>query len=511
MASWYCSKLSRSIYLFATRVSLNRARPVNIVTRCKGWLLNTGKVGAPISICTLTVKRDMSLTETIAVEKYTCNNTGLSRLSLVSSIEQLFIYVYSSLNLTCHIIRTALVFLPCILCSPLLLLPSSLCPTRTLLSLLLWSMETAGPVYIKLSQWASTRRDVFPGVVCDKLSTLQRDTKPHSWKETLVVLEKEWGEAWNEKIKLNSEVIGSGCCAQVYKGIVNDGSEREVAVKVVHPGLCKMLELDLMVMSFGASMLTWLVPGTDWLSLERAVQEFRELMVGQVDMTKECSNLVKFRENFKDDPDVSFPKPLIKFCGRDVLVEDWVDGVGIHNYMKDSSKEEERSKLAELGVDMLLKMVFRDNYWHGDLHPGNIMVTSDGKLCVLDTGVASSLSEGDRENLALTFRAIVMGESTLVGELFLERSYHECLDKEAFKRDMQKIVEEARSAQLSLDRIDVCLLLQTVFSTLMRHKVRLDANFSSVVIAIAIVEGLGRVLDPQLDLVKRAIPFLIKV
>jgi len=105
----------------------------------------------------------------------------------------------------------------------------------------------------------------------------------------------------------------------------------------------------------------------------------------------------------------------------------------------------------------------------------------------------------------------VMGESTLVGELFLERSYHECLDKEAFKRDIQKIVEEARSAQLSLDRIDVCLLLQTVFSTLMRHKVRLDANFSSVVIAIAIVEGLGRVLDPQLDLVKRAIPFLIKV
>jgi len=372
-------------------------------------------------------------------------------------------------------------------------------------------METAGPVYIKLSQWASTRRDIFPGVVCDKLSTLQRDTKPHSWKETLVVLEKEWGKTWNEKIKLNSEVIGSGCCAQVYKGIVNDGSEREVAVKVVHPGLCKMLELDLMVMSFGASMLTWLVPGADWLSLERAVQEFRELMVGQVDMTKECSNLVKFRENFKDDPDVSFPKPLIKFCGRDVLVEDWVDGVGIHNYMKESSKEEERSKLAELGVDMLLKMVFRDNYWHGDLHPGNIMVTSDGKLCVLDTGVASSLSEGDRENLALTFRAIVMGESTMVGELFLERSYHECLDKEAFKRDMQKIVEEARSAQLSLDRIDVCLLLQTVFSTLMRHKVRLDANFSSVVIAIAIVEGLGRVLDPQLDLVKRAIPFLIKV
>ena len=116
-----------------------------------------------------------------------------------------------------------------------------------------------------------------------------------------------------------------------------------------------------------------------------------------------------------------------------------------------------RKELAELGVDMLLKMVFTDNYWHGDLHPGNILVTSGNRLCVLDTGVASSLTEGDRENLIHTFRAVVLGESCKVGELFLERSYHECLDKEAFKKDMQSIVDEARSAQLSLDRYVQCL------------------------------------------------------
>jgi len=373
-------------------------------------------------------------------------------------------------------------------------------------------METAGPVYIKLSQWASTRRDIFPGVVCDTLSTLQRDTKPHSWDQTMVVLDKEWGDGWEEKVKLDRKVIGSGCCAQVYKGVVvKGGKHKDVAVKVVHPGLFKQLELDLMVMQFGASMLTWLVTGIDWLSLERAVQEFRELMVGQVDMTKEAANLIKFRHNFKDHPEVSFPEPLVELCGSDVLVEDWVDGVGIHEYMGDTGREEEKRKLAELGVDMLLQMVFRDNYWHGDLHPGNIMVTRGGKLCVLDTGVASSLSEADRDNLIKTFQAVVLGESSKVGQLFLERSYHECVDKEAFKIDMQNIVEEARSAQLSLDRIDVCLLLQTVFNTLMKHKVRLDANFSSVVIAIAIVEGLGRVLDPQMDLVKRALPYLVKL
>ena len=337
----------------------------------------------------------------------------------------------------------------------MLLLPSTLCPISTLLELLVWCVEMAGPVYIKLSQWASTRRDIFPGVVCDRLAKLQRETRPHTWGQTMVVLNKEWGLGWEEVVKLDREVVGSGCCAQVYKGrVVMDGVEKEVAVKVVHPGLCRQLELDLLVMSTGAKLVTWLVPGTDWLSLERAVKEFKELMVGQVDMRKEAANLDKFRQNFRDHPRVFFPAPFNQYCGSDVLVEDWIDGVGIHHYMDQTGTEGEvlRKELAELGVDMLLKMVFRDNYWHGDLHPGNILVTHGNRLGVLDTGVASSLSKGDRENLIHTFRAVVLGESCKVGELFLERSYHECLDKEAFKKEMQSIVEEARSAQLSLDR-----------------------------------------------------------
>jgi len=296
----------------------------------------------------------------------------------------------------------------------------------------------------------------------------------------------------------------------VYKGrMVQEG--KEVAVKVVHPGLARQLELDLMVMRCGAWLITKLLPGVEWLSLEVAVEEFRELMVGQIDMRQEAVNLKKFRQNFDGHSHVFFPAPLTRYCGAEVLVEDWVEGVGILAFMNQTGSEGVtfRKKLAGIGVEMLLKMVFTDNYWHGDLHPGNIIVTRDNRLCILDTGIASSLGEKDRENLVETFRAVVLGESSKVGELFLERSYHECLDREAFVKEMQNIVNEARSAQLSLDRVDVSRLLQSVFSTLMKHRVRLDANFSSVVIAIAIVEGLGRVLDPQLDLVSRALPYLI--
>ena len=176
----------------------------------------------------------------------------------------------------------------------------------------------------------------------------------------------------------------------------------------------------------------------------------------------------------------------------------------------DSGIRKLKASLAEAGVNMLLKMVFVDNFWHGDLHPGNILVTKEGQLAVVDTGIVGTLTATDRQNIIDTFTAILAGDGSRVGQLFLERSYHQCEDTEAFILDMSHIVETARRTQLSLDRVDVPSLLQAVFSTLIKHRVRLDANFSSVIISIAIVEGLGRALDPNLDLIPKTIPYLIK-
>ena len=169
-----------------------------------------------------------------------------------------------------------------------------------------------------------------------------------------------------------------------------------------------------------------------------------------------------------------------------------------------------KAALADAGVDMLLKMVFVDNFWHGDLHPGNILVTKERQLAVVDAGIVGSLTKTDRQNILDTFSAILAGDGTRVGQLFLERSQHQCEDRQAFIQELGDIVEQARRAQLSLDRVDLPSLLQSVFSVLIKHKVRLDANFSSVIISIAIVEGLGRALDPNLDLVPKTLPYLIK-
>ena len=237
--------------------------------------------------------------------------------------------------------------------------------------------------------------------------------------------------------------------------------------------------------------------------------EFQTLLESQLDLRTEAANLLRFRENFSSVGSVSFPRPVVRLCSRSVLVEDWVEGDSIQNYLY-TTDSQLKASLAETGVDMLLKMVFVDNFWHGDLHPGNILVTKEGKLAVVDAGIAGSLSIADRKNIVDTFTAILAGDGTKVGQLFLERSYHQCEDQQAFIEDIRDIVLEARSSQLSLDKVDLPSLLQAVFTSLIKHKVRLDANFSSVIISIAIVEGLGRALDPNLDLVPKTLPYLIK-
>ena len=132
------------------------------------------------------------------------------------------------------------------------------------------------------------------------------------------------------------------------------------------------------------------------------------------------------------------------------------------------------------------------------------------QLVILDPGIVSTLSDRDLINFRQTFKAILTGDGRKVGELFLDRSKHECTDSQAFVSEMADLVLEARGQQLMLQRLNVSELLTKVFNTLMLHRVKLEANYASVILAIMVLEGLGRTLDPELDLIVKALPFLAK-
>ncbi|ROT79188.1 putative uncharacterized aarF domain-containing protein kinase 2-like, partial [Penaeus vannamei] len=475
------------------------------------------------------------------------------------------------------------------------------------------------PILIKLGQWASTRRDLFPDSCCRQFAKLQRSVKPHSWKYTKYMMKKSFGPDWRKifvKFDNNRNPVGSGCVAQVYKvwmsaeAITDEEilteilSEMEDDVSDSFEGMHVIGFRSLLGLDDGEEVKQKRIieewrekrdqmrreaeekerrragiekeEQNEWqegvhdksLPLEEAppedldglslwqlrfctlcVQEFAEVMSYQIDLKLEAENLELFAENFADNPYVRFPRILRPYVTRKVLVETFEEGEQMIDFIGTTGEDkpaELKKRLAEIGVDALLKMVFVDNLVHGDLHPGNILVQNNSakeegsnaasgdvvkfmmvdvgcdtfvmhvepdpnplRICLLDCGVASRLKEKDLANFKAVFRQVVFGDGESVADLFLNNSEHCCKDPEAFKAEMTSLVNSAREDTIALSQIDVGVLLQQVLGILLRHQVRLESAFSAVVLAVFVLEGLGRTLDPNMDILERARPILV--
>ncbi|KAM4901703.1 putative aarF domain-containing protein kinase 2 [Sylvia borin] len=308
-----------------------------------------------------------------------------------------------------------------------------------------------------------------------------------------------------------------------------------VAIKVLHPGLVHQVQMDLFLMKMG-SRIIGLLPGFKWLSLTEIVEEFEKLMMQQIDLRYEARNLERFRQNFLDVDFVKFPTPLWPLVTADVLVETFEESEPISRYLHVGIGTELRQRLAKMGMDMLLKMIFVDNFVHADLHPGNILVQGTAlperaaavdvcdtlvlevrpaarrlRLVLLDAGIVAELRSADMRNFRAVFTAVVQGQGERVAELILHHARaNQCQDIERFKAEMAELVTKARGNTIALGKLQVGNLLSSVFKLLMTHKVKLESNFASIIFAIMVLEGLGRSLDPELDILEAAKPLLIR-
>jgi aarF domain-containing kinase len=277
--------------------------------------------------------------------------------------------------------------------SPLMILtPAAYISGSTQLQNLGWSyslhaIHGLGPVAVKFCQWIATRRDIFPPTLCDHLSILHDQGFPHPRAYTHQVLTDAFSEYEQKGLEID-QVIGCGSAAQVYRGTLRNlenGSTRTVAVKVLHPNFSKMVDRDLHLIQVLAEALHYSLPSDTirMLNLPRATEIFGNMLRLQADLTIEASNLQRLRSNFyqtKKDEErskISFPQPIPGWKSKNVLVEDFVhDAVPISDFLKDSTPEglNVRRELAGPLLRAFLKMVFMDNFVHGDLHPGNVMV-----------------------------------------------------------------------------------------------------------------------------------------
>ncbi|KAK1754286.1 putative serine/threonine-protein kinase abkC [Echria macrotheca] len=336
-----------------------------------------------------------------------------------------------------------------------------------------------------------------------------------------------------------------------------------VAVKVLHPGVERTVRRDLRIMHFFASILN-AIPTIEWLSLPDEVDQFGQMMKLQLDLRIEAANLTIFRKNFKDRSNAWFPYPYAEFTTRNVLVEEFAHGIPLADFIQNGGGVFQQD-IASEGLDAFLRMLLLDNFVHADLHPGNIMVRfyesaqptihlgrkhqepqaekqadvteqvlsrlrpfrrdkdlwvaelakidREGyrpQLIFIDTGLVTELNEINRRNFLDLFRAVAEFDGYKAGHLMCERCRQPdaVIDEEVFALKMQHLVLGVKSRTLALGNVKIGDILQQVLGMVRQHHVRLEGDFVNVVISILLLEGIGRSLNPDVDLLSSSLPIL---
>jgi aarF domain-containing kinase len=232
-----------------------------------------------------------------------------------------------------------------------------------------------------------------------------------------------------------------------------------------------------------------------------------------VDLTHEAQNLLRFAENFAGAVSVRFPRPVLDLCREAVLVESFEPGEHVARLLDRETRPALRKRVAEIGMDAFLKMALLDAFVHADLHPGNILVDSTrgpgkAQLVFLDAGLVTELSPRDRENFRALFSAVAAGDGRLAARLMAAGQTLAPGALEAFSDDIERVVNLVASRPLA--EVQVGHVFSEILASGRRHRVRIEPNFSTLVVGTLVLEGLGRQLDPDINIIQRAKHFLGK-
>jgi len=379
----------------------------------------------------------------------------------------------------------------------------------------IWATARAGPIWIKFAQWVATRPDIFPANLCEQCSQFHSSAPAHSWKASEEMLSKNLSN-WDDFLVFEDKTpLGTGCITQVYKAVLKLGSEsRTVAVKIMHPQVREQMLIDLNllwnVLKF-CSRLPILKNYLYWSGINSSLAEFENMMVSQMDLRTEAENLRRFNENFKDNPLVEFPKPYEGYVTRDILIESFEEGVFISEFFE--APAEIKMHLSKIGLDAFLHMLFVDSFFHDDLHPGNILVREENeeyKLIFLDCGIARSFTGKYLTNFLDLFGAIVSRDGELAGRLIYERSpcNDQCENPALFFKEVRELVDKVDVVRLKMSSVGD--ILSSMAQICVRHKVQLEGNYASVVVAVLVLEGVGRNLNPDLEILRVLTTHLVK-
>ena len=368
------------------------------------------------------------------------------------------------------------------------------------------ALEELGPIFVKFGQALSTRRDLLPTDIADELAKLQDQVPPFPNELAAAQIEESFGRPVSELFaSFDAQPVASASIAQVHFAILPDGTE--AAVKILRPGMMPVILRDLGLMDSAAWLIEHFFADGRRLRPREVVAEFTKHLHDEMDLMREAANANQLRRNFADSKLLAVPEIYWEFCAPSVMTMQRMFGTPVSQI--DALREQgvDIPKLARDGVEIFFAQVFRDGYFHADMHPGNIFVAPTGQYIALDFGIMGSLTEVDKNYLAKNFMAFFERDYKRVAETHLEAGWVPAGTRiDELESAIRSVCEPIFDRPLK--DIQFGHVLLRLFQTSRRFGVEIQPQLVLLQKTLLNIEGMGRQMDPELDLWKTAKPYL---
>ncbi|MEI7163609.1 ubiquinone biosynthesis regulatory protein kinase UbiB [Pectobacterium versatile] len=374
------------------------------------------------------------------------------------------------------------------------------------------ALQELGPVWIKFGQMMSTRRDLFPPAIADQLAMLQDKVEPFDGKLAREQIELSMGgiplEEWFDDFDIIP--LASASIAQVHTACLKS-TGKEIVIKVIRPDILPVIKADMRLMKRLAGWLPRLLPDGRRLRPREVVLEYEKTLLDELNLLREAANAIQLRRNFDNSPMLYVPEIYSDYCSESMLVMERIYGIPVSDVDALTANGTDMKLLAERGVQVFFTQVFRDSFFHADMHPGNIFISyehpEDPQYIGIDCGIVGSLNKEDKRYLAENFIAFFNRDYRKVAELHVDSGWvpadTNVADFEFAIRTVCEPIFEKPLAEISFGHV-----LLNLFNTARRFNMEVQPQLVLLQKTLLYVEGVGRQLYPQLDLWKTAKPFL---
>ena len=368
------------------------------------------------------------------------------------------------------------------------------------------AFEELGPTFIKLGQLLSTRPDVIPLNFVKEFAKLQ-DKVPHfPFEEAEIQIKLELGKPVEEMFQqIERTPVAAASIAQVHRARLTTGEN--VVVKVRRPGIDAIVETDIDVLMGIAQMMERHMPGSEIYDPVALVKEFARTIRREMDFSREGHTIEKMRDNFHGDNTLHFPKVFWQYTGKAILTLEFIDGIKVTEHSALEKAGLDGRLIAKRGANAFLKMVLDHGFFHGDPHPGNVLILPDNVICLLDYGIVGRLDHQLKKYLTDVILTVVGRDvDELISLLVYSGEMGENINRRALKRDLSEFIDSYY--EIPLQEIEVGRLLLEFIDIITTYHIKLQPDLMLLIKALVIIEGMGRELDPEFNMIEHMRPFM---